>query len=142
MTQLIPVACMYKVLIGLLASKPCDKLSGNTNIGFKRDNGKAIDLKTLEKLRYFFSCRDFFMLSVSVAASDFTGSICVEASDFTGSICVEASDVTGSIFVEASDVAGSICVEASDVTGSICVEVSGVINPGSVQVSIVFRTDV
>jgi hypothetical protein len=33
--QLLPFACMYKVLIGLITSKPCDKLSGNTNIGFK-----------------------------------------------------------------------------------------------------------
>jgi len=57
-TQPIPVTCTYKVLIGLFTSKPSDKLSGNTNISFKRDKGKAIDLKTLEKLRYFFSCHD------------------------------------------------------------------------------------
>jgi len=55
-TELISVFCMYKVLIGLFTTKPCNKLSGNTNIGFKRENNKTIDLTALEKFDYFFSC--------------------------------------------------------------------------------------
>jgi len=42
-TQLVSIFCMYKVLIGLFTTKPCDKVSGNTNIGFKRENNKTID---------------------------------------------------------------------------------------------------
>ena len=49
---------MCKVLIGLFTTKPCAKLTGNTNIGFKRENDKAVDLIALEKLHYFFSCHD------------------------------------------------------------------------------------
>jgi len=57
-TELISVFCMYKVLIGLFTIKPCNKLSGNKNIGFKCENNKTIDLTALEKFHYFFSCHD------------------------------------------------------------------------------------
>jgi len=49
---------MYKVLIGLFNTKPCDKPSGNTNIGFKRENNKTTDVIALEKFHYFFSCHE------------------------------------------------------------------------------------
>jgi hypothetical protein len=41
-TQLVPVACKHKVLICMFTTKPCDKLSGNTNISFKHDNDKTV----------------------------------------------------------------------------------------------------
>lgn len=57
-TQLISVFCMYKVLIGLFTTTPSNNLSGNTNIGFKRENNETTDLIALEKFHYFFSCHD------------------------------------------------------------------------------------
>jgi hypothetical protein len=57
-TQLILVAHLYKVLTGLFTTKPCDKLSGNTNISFKFGSNKSINLTVLDKLHYFCSCHD------------------------------------------------------------------------------------
>jgi hypothetical protein len=51
--QLIPVACMYKVLTSLFTPKPCDKWK--QKIGFKRENDKATDLG---KRHYFFRYHD------------------------------------------------------------------------------------
>ena len=48
--QLIPVANIYNVLIGLLTTNPCDKLSGRTDIGFKQKNDQTVNLISLDKL--------------------------------------------------------------------------------------------
>jgi hypothetical protein len=42
----------------MFPTKPSYKLSENTNIGFKCENDKTVDLTALDKLHYFFSCHD------------------------------------------------------------------------------------